>query len=192
MPYIPDTSFNYAAPGGQLATLRSMTPQALVNIRTQADIARGAPALEENARQFNIGTAENARQFNVSDIYRNAQLEAQKKQAADALGFDYANMNAQQEQQAKQLAEQARQFNVSDVYRNKALTSEEQRALQQLQENARQFNIGNQSAQEQYFAGLGEKARESDVGTGLGYAQLANQQLLAQLDAWSRLMAGLT
>lgn len=191
MPYIPDTSFNYAAPGGQLDVLRNMTPQQLLNMRTQDRIAQGAPALAENARQFNVGTAENARQFNLTNMLQGAQLEAQIKQAADRLGFDYANMNAQQRQAAEALAEQGREFNVSDVFRNRQLTSQEQQALQQLQEQARQFNVGNQSANEQFFANLGERARESDIGTQLSYDQLSSQQLLNQLNAWLNYMSGI-
>lgn len=61
-----------------------------------------------------------------------------------------------------------------------------------LAENARQFDVGNAGTNERYYAGLGEQQRQSDTGTQLSYDQLANQQLLAQLEAWSRLMAGLT
>lgn len=191
MPYIPDTSFNYAAPGGQLDVLRSMSPQQLLNMRTQDRIAQGAPALSENARQFDVGTAENARQFNLNNLLQNQQLEAQIQQAAGRLGFDYANMNAQQRAQAEALAEQGRQFDVTDVFRNRQLSSQEQQALQQLQEQARQFDIGNTSANQQFYSNLGERARESDIGTQLSYSQLANQQLLAQLNAWLGFISGI-
>lgn len=113
MPYSPYQTFNYGGPGTTLSALRTMTPDQLLAMRTNARIAQAAPALAENARQFDVGTAEGARQFNLSDLFRN-----------------------------KQLGEEGRQFDVTDVFRNKQLTSEEERALAQLGENARQFDIG--------------------------------------------------
>lgn len=133
MAYIPEQSFNYGGSTGTLASLRTLPINDLIAMRTNARIAQGAPALAENARQFDVGAAEGARQFNVSDLFRNNQLG----------------------------------------------------------ENTRQFDVGNTGTNERYYAGLGENARQADVSTGVSYAQMANQQLLAQLQMWSQMMAGL-
>lgn len=61
-----------------------------------------------------------------------------------------------------------------------------------LAENARQFDIGNTGTNERYYAGLGENARQSDMDTAYRYDALGAQTLLDQLNAWSRMLSGLT